>query len=979
MSYLESLFEEGLEIGVVGLYHGDASGHGLSACAMDLVAGAPGQNPHPGLDIDGVVEDLGRFPGEVLVVASDPSIKGSFKAALETACEALASGRAATVLLFQAPYAVALRVRGEPAYALIGAPEKNEDETGYLIVSQDAEQPPVSGDCGLRVVEPGRGLADLFEAILAIHMKLMFASRVPFDDVFPGDGAFVVETARPWIHPVYQNPDLPRIARLVTNELSLCLREDTGEQPSRVCLPWPSEVFLLGAGSREELLENLELTGVLVELGLSADLPALACALNCLYLPGDCSYRLAIVAEGRDDLLNKIASCRERLETGESSFCDPQRGLYMTGSGTAIEGRMAFMLPGLGSAYTGMMGDLCMHLPEIREVFDFVDRVCRSVGAEEAPSRRIFPAEAGARGDAASLASAEYAVVAVLMAEHAIYNLLNHLGITPDALLGFSTGEFGVYTMNGCIDVVEAAPLFYRLSTEAARSIPRSIADDLKTMSVFASREQVMSLVERLELPVYLTADLAPEQTIVTGSAAAIEALAAGLSEAGMTSHVLSVSIPYHTSAVDGVIEDGIADKVLRSLNFSACLTESWLCSLARLAPVEPQPILAALTGLLQRPILYRQTVERMYESGVRFFIEVGPQGVLSSQVKQILGECKVVAASSNLYRRHGITQINHLIAELFSHGRSMNLEYLYANRGVLPLENLAGEHVHQDHSDSCCQPDLSGEEVLGDFMRNVTDLNQDMIDSELEILSAYFASVAEQEAEAQLVYLEGRRSYLLEHSGTAGMVLTFIDESRVLEPDSGVLTEAELQELSQRFRDSGRRKQWIMGRLAAKDAVRVALDDAELAYDQIEINAGEDGVPRVALRNRPGVEPPLISIAHAGAAACALAVPPTGRGRPGIDMENLRQMDQGMSELVLSSAEAELVEASAARDLDFLRLWTAKEAAFKAVGGTGVRQFESTGAIGSDRIRLAYAGDKVLEAISLKTGDYLIALVLPQ
>ena len=38
------------------------------------------------------------------------------------------------------------------------------------------------------------------------------------------------------------------------------------------------------------------------------------------------------------------------------------------------------------------------------------------------------------------------------------------------------------------------------------------------------------------------------------------------------------------------------------------------------------------------RPVEFRKTVEKMHDDGVRFFLEIGPRGNLTSFVSDILG-----------------------------------------------------------------------------------------------------------------------------------------------------------------------------------------------------------------------------------------------------------------------------------------------------------------------------------------------------
>lgn len=73
-----------------------------------------------------------------------------------------------------------------------------------------------------------------------------------------------------------------------------------------------------------------------------------------------------------------------------------------------------------------------------------------------------------------------------------------------------------------------------------------------------------------------------------------------------------------------------------------------------------------------------------------------------------------------------------------------------------------------------------------------------------------------------------------------------------------------------------------------------------------------------------------FVSLAHTdGAVAAAIST----EGRIGIDVEATTHYDPDIGNLVLTSAQRALIEASANPDAHFLRLWTRKEAIGKALG----------------------------------------------
>ncbi|MFE5628839.1 beta-ketoacyl synthase N-terminal-like domain-containing protein [Streptomyces sp. NPDC056543] len=172
-------------------------------------------------------------------------------------------------------------------------------------------------------------------------------------------------------------------------------------------------------------------------------------------------------------------------------------------------------------------------------------------------------------------------------------------------------------------------------------------------------------------------------------------------------------------------------------------------------------------------------------------------------------------------------------------------------------------------------------------------------------------------------------------------------------------------------------RRQWLLGRIAAKDAVRRLLwAGGEGPVYPAELLVGNEVSGRPYVTGRHGRElPPLdVSIAHCAEAGVAFARhPPTGGGGGegegargcgvGIDIEEVTEPTGSTVATVLSPAEQELLTARQAVGGDgggrgggqaalwFTRFWAAKEAVAKAEGtglGGRPRAFEVTGAEGN-------------------------------
>jgi phosphopantetheine--protein transferase-like protein len=144
-------------------------------------------------------------------------------------------------------------------------------------------------------------------------------------------------------------------------------------------------------------------------------------------------------------------------------------------------------------------------------------------------------------------------------------------------------------------------------------------------------------------------------------------------------------------------------------------------------------------------------------------------------------------------------------------------------------------------------------------------------------------------------------------------------------------------------FRNLGKSKnrqiQWLMGRLVAKDAVRMFLKQRykmELGPADVEIAQDEYGcpVPQGAWAKEIKAVPAL-SLAHTNGIAVAIAGYQNTGQRIGIDIEEIRSLEQGFETTAFAPKEVELLDSitESARQQWLIRFWSAKEAAAKALG----------------------------------------------
>jgi phosphopantetheinyl transferase len=135
------------------------------------------------------------------------------------------------------------------------------------------------------------------------------------------------------------------------------------------------------------------------------------------------------------------------------------------------------------------------------------------------------------------------------------------------------------------------------------------------------------------------------------------------------------------------------------------------------------------------------------------------------------------------------------------------------------------------------------------------------------------------------------------------------------------------------------RRTEWLLGKAAAKEAVRMLLKDRHglnVWPADIEIDTDRDGRAIVSGKWAHVIGgPPLVSVSHSQGVVAAAAADRSSYKGIGIDIEVLRATGNGLDDLAFCQEELALIKQFSCEDADAwrLRLWCAKESVAKSTG----------------------------------------------
>ncbi|MFN9717991.1 MAG: SDR family NAD(P)-dependent oxidoreductase [Planctomycetota bacterium] len=331
--------------------------------------------------------------------------------------------------------------------------------------------------------------------------------------------------------------------------------------------------------------------------------------------------RVVIAASDPDQLRTRIAVALKTLDAGRTrAVLDRDRIILWQTFGDPA--RVAWLFPGQGSHYSDAPAIFAVN-EHAREMLEAVDheyaannlpRLSSAFGNPLIkPGEDIWWAQAWVLGASA-------AFVAALKAE----------GLRPDVVLGHSFGEFTASLAANVTTLSE--------TIELARHRAHAVISHMRTpgglLSVRAAVHEVDTILKSAALPVYITHLNSPKQTVIAGSRDGIAAARALMDEQSLAAMLIPVPAPFHTPLLADaeVAFERMSSSVPMRPPICGFLSATFVQYLA-----EPSGIRQSLVRQLTQPVMYLPSIQRMMGEGIRVFLEVGPNDVLTRMNRDIL------------------------------------------------------------------------------------------------------------------------------------------------------------------------------------------------------------------------------------------------------------------------------------------------------------------------------------------------------
>jgi malonate decarboxylase epsilon subunit len=296
---------------------------------------------------------------------------------------------------------------------------------------------------------------------------------------------------------------------------------------------------------------------------------------------------------------------------------------------------IAFLFPGQGSQYPGMLHQLIDH-PEVERTLDEVSSVLhcdvRGLDSEEA------------------LASSESVQLALLASGVATARALIETGAQPSVVCGLSVGAFAAAVVADVLSLEDAVAMVKLRAEKMVELYPTGYG---LSAIIGLNEAQVLSIIQAVttdQEPVFIGNINAPLQTVIAGSDAGMElALEQARRQGARKAERLEVSVPSHCPLLQPVAD------LLQQRFSSLRLREPGLTYIGNVnarAMRTPELIASDLANNVAHGVRWHDATTVAKELGCNLFLEMPPGHVLSDLAKDNLPGVNALAVEKHILPR---------------------------------------------------------------------------------------------------------------------------------------------------------------------------------------------------------------------------------------------------------------------------------------------------------------------------------------
>jgi epothilone polyketide synthase D len=393
------------------------------------------------------------------------------------------------------------------------------------------------------------------------------------------------------------------------------------------------------------------------------------------------SRRWGVVARSRAEAVAALRAPEARRETASAGGEKPKVAMVFTGQ---------------GSQYTGMGRALYDRVPCFRNAFERCDALV-SARSGRSMAQALYGRDPAS--DEQLARDTHLAQLALFTFEYALAQLWIAMGVTPFFAIGHSLGEIVAHTVAGSLALADGVALVHERGLVMQQVQP---AGAMVAVSCDASR--AVEIARELGANLDLAACNASRSVVLAGSREAVARFAIAIEGRGIRARMLRVSHAFHSPA----FAEAAGELARRTRSFSFAKGAFPVAGNVDGALVCDESLDGEYWARhLVMPVQFAKGVAALVDAGALFFLEVGPDRVLS-QLIAVDHPGRVCAVSSAARDSNLEFTMLRAMAALFVAGVDLDFEP-WMGEGERGMVSLPARRLRRDRfwtpSEGCSAP----------------------------------------------------------------------------------------------------------------------------------------------------------------------------------------------------------------------------------------------------------------------------------